>query len=76
MTHDKSINTEQRKHLLEERDRLKNRLEAIVADYRAGLSADSSEQAVELENREVLDEIARTTREDLEKIEEALRAMR
>ena len=29
-----------------------------------------------LENREVLDEIARTTREDLEKIEEALRAMR
>lgn len=63
----------QRKKLTEERDALRARLAAIEADYRAGLSQDLSEQAIELENREVLDEIARTTQEQLNSVESKLR---
>jgi len=60
--------------LLEKRDALRARLESIKQDYKAGLSADFSEQAVELENRDVLNEIARTTEEELERIEKLIAA--
>ena len=48
------------------------RLDAIQSDYRRGLSADSEEQALELENAEVLAEISRVTNEELQKINTAL----
>lgn len=58
--------------LIKKRDELAARLEAIKADYRRGLNADSEEQAIELENVEVLDGIARATAEELERIEKLL----
>lgn len=58
--------------LIEKRDELKARLEAIERDYRRGLDADSTERAVELENAEVLDAIARSTAEALREVEEKL----
>lgn len=64
--------TDDTESLRERRDALRKRLDAIAADIRRGLDADSEEQAVELENAEVLDEIARVTREELARVEEAL----
>ena len=58
-----------RKTLLKKSAGLQTRLEAIKADIQSGLSADLSEQAVELENREVLLEIERTTKEELNRIQ-------
>lgn len=55
-----------------ERDKLREKLTAIEADYRKGLSADSEDRAVELENADVLDAIARATAEELEQIEQRL----
>ena len=55
--------------LIEKRDELRQRLENIEKDYRQGLDADSEERAVQLENAEVLDGIAKAAAEDLEKIE-------
>jgi len=52
---------------------LLERLEKIKKDTAQRLDTDSSERAVELENAEVLNEINRVTREELEKIEELLR---
>jgi hypothetical protein len=48
------------------------RLEKIEADYKQGLSADSEEQAIQLENAEVLEGIAKAASEELERIEERL----
>ena len=70
-----SMTDTDKKALLEKRDELKSRLVAIENDYRQGLDADSTERAVELENAEVLDAIARSTAEELAKIEEKLAAM-
>jgi len=61
--------------LLSKRDELRERLEAIERDYRQGLDADSEERAVQLENAEVLDGIARAAREELERIEKELAAL-
>lgn len=70
------MNTEelQRKQseLVEKRTLLKQRLEAIQKDIGKGLDADWEEQAVQLENAEVLDEIARVTSEELHKIEQGI----
>lgn len=54
------------------REELIQRLEAIQKDYRSGLSADSEEQAIQLENAEVLEEISRVTNEELQKVTQAL----
>ncbi len=51
--------------LQEKKQELEERLEKIKADIGRGLSADSEEQAIELENRDVLMEIARVTEEEL-----------
>lgn len=56
-------------NLLKKRDELRARLAAIRRDYRGGLERDSEEQAVQLENAEVLAEIARVSTEELEKLE-------
>jgi len=57
-----------RDELIQSRDELLNRLEAIRKDLRGGLDADSKEQAVQLENMQVLQEIARVTEENLQEI--------
>ena len=54
---------------------LKIRLEAIRNDFGRGLDKDSSERAVELENAEVLNEIARVTEQELENVVEELRRL-
>lgn len=52
--------------------KLQERLEAIKADLKRGLNRNSSEQAIELENSEVLSEIARVTQEELDTIDRQL----
>lgn len=58
------------------RDELQARLDAIRKDIGKGLSADWEEQAQELENAEVLDEIARVAHEELNKVEAELSRLR
>lgn len=58
--------------LLERRNELIARLESIEADYRSGLDPNSVERALQLENAEVLDSIARAAAEELETIEKKL----
>jgi hypothetical protein len=69
---DSAVQLEERTRLLAERDALRTRLQAIRDDYRQGLDADSEERAVQLENREVLDAIARATSAELERVERRL----
>jgi len=54
--------------LTQNRDELLKRLEAIRKDLRGGLDADSKEQAIQLENMQVLQEIARVTEENLQQL--------
>lgn len=63
---------QKRAELSAKRNELLQRLEAIKSDYRNGLSADSEEQAIQLENAEVLEEISRVTNEELQKVTQAL----
>jgi len=65
MTKDNS----RREALIERRFELRKRLNAILADIGGGLSNDYEEQAIELENLDVLREIARVTQQELEKTE-------
>lgn len=58
--------------LLERREALRERLAAIRADHARGLDRDSSERAVELENAEVLNEIARVAEVELASVEERI----
>jgi hypothetical protein len=58
--------------LKKERDRLRQKLAAIEADYRKGLEPDSEDQAIELENADVLEGIAKATSEELVLIEKRL----
>ncbi len=51
--------------LLTKKKELEERLEKIKRDIGQKLSADSEEQATELENRDVILEIARLTEEEL-----------
>ncbi len=60
--------TEELTLLTTKRDKLVERLDAIKQDIGRGLNRDSSEQAVELENAEVLDEIARVTQNELDRL--------
>ena len=67
--------TDAKTGLLAKRDELKARIEAINRDYRSGLEADSEERAVQLENAEVLDGIAKAAVEQLEEIERKLKEL-
>jgi hypothetical protein len=58
--------------LTQSRDELLKRLEAIRKDLRGGLDADSKEQAIQLENMQVLQEIARVTDENLQQLNEQI----
>lgn len=64
-------NKEQQK-LIEKRDELRQRLIAIEKDYQRGLDPDPEEQAIELENAEVLNAIAKSVAEELRLIEQQL----
>lgn len=61
-----------REELLQNRDELIQRLAAIRADLGKGLDADSKEQAIQLENIDVLNEISRITQEELDNINRQL----
>jgi hypothetical protein len=61
--------------LIRKRDELRERLERIRKDIAGGLDSDFEEQAVQLENRDALLEIARVTEEELEEVLKQLREM-
>jgi DnaK suppressor protein len=63
---------ETRAQLLAKRAELQERLAAIKRDYAGGLDRDMDEQAVQLENAEVLEELSREALEELEAIEKML----
>jgi RNA polymerase-binding transcription factor DksA len=58
--------------LKDKKKELEERLEKIKNDIKGGLDADLKEQAIQLENRDVLLEIARVTEEELQKINASL----
>ena len=58
--------------LIAKREELANRLERIKENITSGHSADSEEQAQELENVEVVDALGNETRRELSKIARAL----
>jgi hypothetical protein len=60
--------------LLTKKKELEERLERIKRDIGHKLSADSEEQATELENRDVILEIARVTEEELVAVNAELNA--
>ncbi|MDH5370758.1 MAG: hypothetical protein OEW99_12080 [Gammaproteobacteria bacterium] len=62
----------EKEQLIEKRNELRARLESIEKDYRQGLDSDLEEQAVQLENAEVQEGIAKSTAEELQRIEEKL----
>ena len=64
-----------KEELMKKRQELMDRVAAIKADYRRGLDADSEERAIQLENRETLQEIERVTLEEIAKIDEQLKAL-
>lgn len=51
---------------------LRARLKSIKEDFNRGLDKDSGERAVQLENAEVLNEIARVTEKELESVIEEI----
>ena len=61
---------------MRKRVELNRRVKAIRADHARGLPADSAEQALALENSEVLDELAREAIDELSKINMALQRVR
>jgi len=68
----KDKNSTEMAALLLKRDSLRERLERIEQDYKRGLSADSEEQAIQLENADVLEGIAKATAEELSQVEDRL----
>ncbi len=63
---------QRKEELSQRRNELLNRLEAIKKDFGQGLDADWEEQATQLENAEVLEEISRVTAEELNKVQVAI----
>jgi hypothetical protein len=61
--------------LTQKRDELMTRLADIRRDLRGGLDADSEEQAIQLENLEVLQEIARVAEEELGQVNQQISAL-
>jgi len=64
-----------KEELLKKRKELMDRVDAIKADYRRGLDADSEERAIQLQNRETLQEIERVSLEEIARIDEQLKAL-
>jgi hypothetical protein len=63
-----------REELVQKRKELVTRLAAIRADLSKGLDRDFEEQAIQLENIEVLEEIARLAEEQIATIDNQLAA--
>lgn len=59
--------------LIKKKEELEERLARIQKDIAGGLNPDFSEQAVQLENRDVLLEIARVTEEELAAVKDKLK---
>ena len=55
--------------LVARRDELRGRIEAIHRDIGGGLEKDYEEQAIQLENLEVLQEIVRVAEQELRQVE-------
>ncbi len=64
-----------KEELLNKRKELMDRVDAIRKDYRRGLDADSEERAIQLENRETLQEIERVSLEEIAKIDAQLKEL-
>ena len=64
-----------KEELIKKRKELMDRVDAIRADIRSGLDADSEERAIQLENRDTLLEIERVSLEEIARIDEKLRAL-
>jgi hypothetical protein len=58
------------------RDELRGRIEAIHRDLGRGLEKDFEEQSIQLENLEVLQEIARVAEQELREVEMKLAALK
>jgi len=69
------VENQNRDDLILRRDELSERLDRIRKDIAGGLYADFGEQAVQLENRDALLEIARVTEEELVKVKRQLREL-
>lgn len=63
---------QRKEELSRRREELLTRLEAIKKDFGQGLDPDWEEQATQLENAEVLEEISRVTAEELNKVQSAI----
>jgi hypothetical protein len=66
---------ETRQALIDKRRELQERVEAVRKDFAGGLDPDLDEQAIQLENAEVLNELLREALSELEEIELKLRRM-
>jgi RNA polymerase-binding transcription factor DksA len=66
---------ETRQALIDKRRELQERVEAVRKDFAGGLDPDLDEQAIQLENAEVLNELLREALSELEDIEQKLRRM-
>ncbi len=64
-----------KQQLIDMRDELSQRLEKIRADLSQGRSKDSEEQAIERENDDVLDGLARDAATELNAVERALQRL-
>ncbi|MGY8815276.1 MAG: hypothetical protein ACKVHQ_11280 [Gammaproteobacteria bacterium] len=69
------MNENDKQSLVKKKKELEERLNDIKNDIKGGLDADWEEQAVQLENRDVLLEIARVSEEELQKVNAALQAI-
>lgn len=75
MTQNEELPVEFRVRLLEKKKELDARLERINANVRRPLDTDSKERAKELEDQEVVDALGNEAREELRKINDALKRM-
>lgn len=66
---------ETRQALIDKRRELEERVDAVRKDFAGGLDPDLDEQAIQLENAEVLNELLREALSELEEIEQKLRRM-
>jgi hypothetical protein len=64
-----------KEELLNKKQELEQRLEKIRKDLASGFSADSEERATEMENTDVILEIARVAEQDLELINKKLQQL-
>ena len=72
MSNSDSTGQKEKAELVKQRDKLREKLAAIEADYRKGLASDSEDRAIELENADVLEGIAKALADELSVIESRL----